>query len=166
MMRAAYREAAMYHEQALVALRHLPETRETMEQRIDLHFDLRTALLALGELAPVPEVLRAADPLAEALGDQGRQGRLALYMALHFSYTGAYDHRLAASECALALANELGMRPLQAHCHCGLGTLSAKAGQWERACTKLVTAIELYRALDMTFWLPQMEAALAQVEGR
>ena len=34
---------------------------------------------------------------------------------------------------ALALATELGMRPLQAHCHLGLGTLYATAGQWEQA---------------------------------
>ena len=104
MTQAAYREAAVYHEQALVALRHLPETRETMEQRIDLYFDLRAALLARGELARILEVLRAADALAEALGDQGRQGRVALCMALHFLYVGAYNHSLAASERALALA--------------------------------------------------------------
>ena len=63
---------------------------------------------------------------------------------------------------ALALAEELGMRPLQAHCHRGLGTLYATVGQREQACTALTTAIEMYRAMDMTFWLPQAEAALAQ----
>ena len=67
---------------------------------------------------------------------------------------------------ALALAEELGMRPLQAHCHLGLGTLYAKTGQREQARAELSAAIELYRAMDMTFWLPQAEAALAQVEGR
>jgi class 3 adenylate cyclase/tetratricopeptide (TPR) repeat protein len=68
---------------------------------------------------------------------------------------------------ALALAEELGMRPLQAHCHRGLGTLYAKIGQPDQAQTELSTAIELYRAMDMTFWLPQAEAALAQVvEGK
>jgi tetratricopeptide (TPR) repeat protein len=67
---------------------------------------------------------------------------------------------------ALALAEELGMRPLQAHCHRGLGTLYAMTGQREQACTALSTAIALYRAMEMTFWLPETEAALAQVEGR
>ena len=67
---------------------------------------------------------------------------------------------------ALALANELGMRPLQAHCHLGLGTLYAKTGQREQARTELSAAIMLYRAMDMTFWLPQAEAAVAKVEGR
>ncbi len=65
---------------------------------------------------------------------------------------------------AMALAEELGMRPLQAHCHRGLGTLYAKTGQREQARTELVAAIDLYRAMDMTCWLPQTEAALALVE--
>jgi class 3 adenylate cyclase/tetratricopeptide (TPR) repeat protein len=65
---------------------------------------------------------------------------------------------------ALALAEALGMRPLQAHCHRGLGTLYAQTGQRELARTALSTALALYRDMEMTFWLPQAEAALAQVE--
>ena len=64
---------------------------------------------------------------------------------------------------ALALAEELGMRPLVAHCHHGLGRLYGQTGRGERACAALTTAIDLYRAMDMTFWLPQAEAALAQM---
>jgi tetratricopeptide (TPR) repeat protein len=67
---------------------------------------------------------------------------------------------------ALTLAEELGMRPLQAHCHHGLGTLYAATGQREQARAALSTAIEMYRDMEMTFWLPQTQAALAQVEGR
>jgi class 3 adenylate cyclase/tetratricopeptide (TPR) repeat protein len=66
---------------------------------------------------------------------------------------------------ALALADELGMRPLVAHCHLGLGTLYVTTGQREQARTALSTAMALYRAMDMTFWLPQAEATLAQVEA-
>jgi hypothetical protein len=46
----------------------------------------------------------------------------------------------------------------------GLGTLNLKKGQRGQARTELAAAIELYRAMDMTFWLPQAEAALAQAE--
>ena len=67
---------------------------------------------------------------------------------------------------ALTLADELGMRPLQAHCHHSLGTLYAKSSQPAPARTALSTAIALYRSMDMTFWLPQAETALAQVESR
>jgi class 3 adenylate cyclase/tetratricopeptide (TPR) repeat protein len=62
---------------------------------------------------------------------------------------------------ALVLAEALGMRPLQAHCYRGLGLLYALAGQREQARAALSAAIALYRAMDMTFWLPQTEAALA-----
>ena len=52
------------------------------------------------------------------------------------------------------------MRPLQAHCHLGLGTLYVKIGRLEQACAELATAIELYRAMDMTLWLTRAEAVL------
>jgi class 3 adenylate cyclase/tetratricopeptide (TPR) repeat protein len=65
---------------------------------------------------------------------------------------------------ALVLAKELGMRPLQAHCHHGLGRLYGQTGRGEQARAALATAIALYRDMDMTFWLPQAEAALPQVE--
>jgi len=61
---------------------------------------------------------------------------------------------------ALALAIELGMRPLQAHCHLGLGQLGTRSGQQEQARAHLYAAAELYRAMDMTYWLPQVESAL------
>src|SRR5262249_24514422 len=76
------------------------------------------------------------------------------------------DQAAAHYHQALTLADELGMRPLQAHCHGSLGTLYAATGQREQARAELSAAIDLYRAMDMTFWLPQTEAALAQVEGR
>jgi hypothetical protein len=58
------------------------------------------------------------------------------------------------------------MRPLQAHCHLGLGRLYAKMRQREQARAELSTAIDLYRTMEMTFWLPEAETTLAQVEGR
>jgi tetratricopeptide (TPR) repeat protein len=73
------------------------------------------------------------------------------------------------SEChyrqALALVEARGMRPLQAHCHLGLGTLYAKTVMREQARAELATAIDLYRAMAMTLWLPQAEAALALMGG-
>jgi tetratricopeptide (TPR) repeat protein len=66
---------------------------------------------------------------------------------------------------ALAQAEALGMRPLQAHCHRGLGTLYAATGQQEQARIALSTAVEMYQSMEMTFWLPQTEVALAQVHA-
>ena len=60
----------------------------------------------------------------------------------------------------------LGMRPLQAPLPPRPGDAPCLTGQRGQACTKLATAVEMYRGMAMTFWLPETEAALAQVEGR
>jgi tetratricopeptide (TPR) repeat protein len=64
---------------------------------------------------------------------------------------------------AMTLAEELGMGPLQAHCHLGVGLLSARLGRREQARSELSAAIELYRAMDMTFWPNRAETALASL---
>ncbi|HSF32320.1 MAG TPA: adenylate/guanylate cyclase domain-containing protein [Candidatus Tectomicrobia bacterium] len=64
---------------------------------------------------------------------------------------------------ALTLADELGMRPLLAHCHLGLGKLYLKTGGPDPARAELSAAIDLYRTMEMTFWLPRAETALAQL---
>ena len=130
--------------------------------------------LTLGEAQRVADALDEAYTLAE--------GALALARAHQERGHQAYALRLlgeiaaqreppesaqaeAHYQQALTLANELGMRPLLAHCHLGLGTLYAKIDRREQTCAELSAAIALYRAMDMTFWLPQAEAALAQVGG-
>jgi class 3 adenylate cyclase/tetratricopeptide (TPR) repeat protein len=64
---------------------------------------------------------------------------------------------------ALALAEELGMRPLVAHCHHGLGTLYTKIGGQEEARAELSAAAELYRAMEMIFWLTRAQKLLVQM---
>jgi hypothetical protein len=61
---------------------------------------------------------------------------------------------------ALTLAGELGMRPLTAHCHLGLGKLSRRTGKREQAREHLTAATTMYREMDMRFWLEQAEAIM------
>ena len=61
---------------------------------------------------------------------------------------------------AIGLAEELGMRPLVAHCHLGLGKLSRRIGKREHARDHLTTAATMYREMDMRFWLEQAEAEM------
>jgi class 3 adenylate cyclase/tetratricopeptide (TPR) repeat protein len=77
----------------------------------------------------------------------------------------AFDSADAAYRQALALAAELGMVPLQAHSHLGLGMLHARGGRRQQARAELSAAIDLFRAMDTRRWLPQVEAALAQASG-
>jgi predicted ATPase len=78
---SAYREAVAFFEQALGALQHLPESRDAIEQAIDLRFDLRNALFPLGDHGPILDHLRQAETLAQALGDQRQLGRIFSYMS-------------------------------------------------------------------------------------
>ncbi len=54
---------------------------------------------------------------------------------------------------AIVLGQELGMRPLMAHCHFGLGTLYRRTGQREQAQEYLATAAAMFREMEMPFWL-------------
>ena len=111
---------------------------------------------------------RQALDLARQLKERGNEALALHQLGVVHAHTDPPDAAQAEAhyQQALALAEELGMRPLVAHCHLGLGTLYAATGQREQARAALSAAIDLYRAMEMTFWLPQAEAALAQVEGQ
>jgi len=98
--RSAHHEAVTYFEQALAALAQLPECRDTLEQAIDLRFDLYNALHPLGEEAQNLDCLHAAEALAERLGDDRRLGRIASQLGIHFSAMGEHDRAIAACQRA------------------------------------------------------------------
>jgi DNA-binding winged helix-turn-helix (wHTH) protein/tetratricopeptide (TPR) repeat protein len=58
---------------------------------------------------------------------------------------------------ALAIATELEMRPLAAHCHIGLGRLHRSMGQQEYSAGHLATAISMYREMGMNHWLASVD---------
>ena len=68
-------------DQALAALAHLPETRDAVEQAIDLRFELRNSLIPLEELDTTLTHLRDAERLATAHDDQRRLGWVSIYMS-------------------------------------------------------------------------------------
>jgi predicted ATPase len=72
--RSAYGEAVGSFEQALSVLPHLPETRDTREQAIDLRLALRSALNPLGDLGRILALLCEAEAVAKALNDPRRLG--------------------------------------------------------------------------------------------
>jgi hypothetical protein len=61
---------------------------------------------------------------------------------------------------ALALAEELGLRPLIAHCHLGLGVLSRRAGTRQQAREHLTAATTMFGEMDMRYWHEQADAVL------
>jgi tetratricopeptide (TPR) repeat protein len=133
MARSAHREAVGPFEQALSALPHLPEQRDTHEQAIDLRLALRSALNPSGHLGRGMAYLREAETLAAALDDPRRLGQVLLYLAVHFYFIGAYDQSIAAAQRTLALATAAGEVVLQALANQYLGFAYQAQGDYPRA---------------------------------
>jgi class 3 adenylate cyclase/tetratricopeptide (TPR) repeat protein len=131
--RSANREALACWEQALAALAHLPERRETMEQAIDLRVDVRSALQRLGELPRSLGYLREAQALAETLGDQRRLGVVFSQLAGYFYVTGAPDDAIEASRRTLDIATTLGDSALEVVANYRLGLCHHNEGDYRRA---------------------------------
>ena len=111
--RSANREAAACFEQALGGLRHLPESRETIEQDIDLRVDLYNVLHPLGERRRGVGHLREAEILAERIGDQRRLGWISVSLAHHFWVESDLDRAVESGRRALAAAaahGDVGLR--------------------------------------------------------
>ena len=161
----------------------------TLANRVDEAIPLlRKVADQAGAMKLVSDHLLGAIPLAEAwlgtgrLDDAERLGRQSLDLARTHGQRGheVYALRLlgevaAARDAsdtgeaatrfrsALALASDLGMRPLVAHCHLGLGKLYRRTGKPEQAQEHLTTSASMYREMDMRFWLEQATAELGQL---
>jgi class 3 adenylate cyclase/tetratricopeptide (TPR) repeat protein len=139
--RSANREAVACFERALEALAHLPQGHETLQQAIDLRFDLRSSLLPLGEFGRIFDYLREAEKLAEALGDQRRLGRLAAYLTNYVSLMGDQKRALQYGERALGLARALGDFPLELETKVRLGQIYNTQGDYRRAVDILTQSL-------------------------
>jgi tetratricopeptide (TPR) repeat protein len=130
--RSANREAVEYFEQALTALAQLPECRDTLEQAIDLRFDLHNALLPLDEQARLLDHLYAAEALAERLDDPQRLARISGYLCMYFSTRGEHGHAIAAGQRALALASTSGGFDVQVSTQAPFGVAYDAAGDFRQ----------------------------------
>jgi hypothetical protein len=63
----------------------------------------------------------------------------------------------------LALAEDLGLRPLVAHCYLGLGVLYRRAGKRQPAREHLTTAATMFGEMNMRFWREQADAESKEV---
>jgi class 3 adenylate cyclase/DNA-binding winged helix-turn-helix (wHTH) protein/tetratricopeptide (TPR) repeat protein len=132
MARSAYREAVAAFEQALVAVQHLPDSRDTREQAIDLHLALRNAFYPLGEIGRLLVHLQEAEGLAEALGDHHRRGWVSAYLLAHFVLAGELDHALVSGQRALAIAADLGEVGLTVVAQYYLGSVYRSLGDYRQ----------------------------------
>jgi tetratricopeptide (TPR) repeat protein len=132
--RSANRESLVMLEQALAALQHLPMTHAAVETAIDIRFDLRHSLLALGDLKAIFPHLHDAEALATQLGDRRRLGWAAAYSASNFTATSV-DHGRAieSGERALAAARQLDDFPLRVSANFFLSMTYHAIGDYRKA---------------------------------
>jgi tetratricopeptide (TPR) repeat protein len=128
---------------------------------------LSEAYLLAGRTEDARRLADDAVDLAVRYGEVGHHARALRMMAETAPRGSSSEIEQAVSRYreALALAEELEMRPLQAHCHLGLGKLYRQIGRLEEARSELSTAVTMLREMEMTFWLPDAEAELARVTG-
>ena len=142
--RSAHREAVEYFEQALRALPHLPETRDTRQQAIDLRLALSSALQPWSDWGRILAYLREAEALAEALDDPRRLGQVAVRLSRHFYFTGTYDQSIATGQRVLALATADGDVVLQALANLRLGLPYGAQGDYPRAIDCLEQSLAFF----------------------
>ena len=111
--RSAHREAVGYFEQALSALAHLPEERDTREQAIDLRLALRSALCRLATWGVSWRVCARPRPSPRPSTSRVGWDRSLLFLSVHCHLMGAHDQAIAAAQRALALATAGGDVVLQ-----------------------------------------------------
>jgi len=162
MARTAYREAIAHLEQALVALRHLPKSRETIELTIDTHIELRNALNSFDDWARMWEHLHEAEVLASTLGDQRRLARIATFMVIQSLGTGKCTEAVRFGQEALSIAQTLGDRSIEVVATSFLGMAHARRGEFSKAITFLERNVALEGDLRYErFGAPAIQSALS-----
>ena len=126
---------------------------------------LSGAYLFEGQLTDATRIAQEGLAAARRKGERGAEGHLLRLLG----DIGAHPDRVEVGTAetryreALALAEELGIRPLVAHCHLGLGKLYRRTGKREEAQEHLATATTMYREMDMRFCLEQAEAEMREL---
>jgi class 3 adenylate cyclase/tetratricopeptide (TPR) repeat protein len=126
-------------------------------------WQLSHAYLGAGRVHEARELGGRAVQLARVIGERAHEAYALRLLGEVSSHPDALNVGTAEGHYlhALALATELGMRPLLAHCHLGLGNLYRRTGKQQEAQDHLYTATTMYREMGMTFFLEKAEAALA-----
>ena len=128
-----------------------------------LTLDIAEAYLATGR---VNDALASAERGLARAREGGERGHEA-YAFFILGEVAAHQDRpdVATAQAhygaAMGVASELGMRPLDAHCHLGLGKLYRRTGGRAEAKEHLSTAATMYREMGMRFWLEQAEGHTA-----
>jgi len=154
--------------EAIPLLEEAVERAAAMARRVDqslwsLH--LSEAYMTAGRTQDARRLATSAVALAQRHGERGNEAHaLRVYAEIA---SRSEPTEIVTSEdsyrTAAAIATELGMRPLVAHCHLGLGKHYRRTGKVDQAKEHLITATTMYREMDMRFWLEKAGAEMGEL---
>lgn len=142
------REAVSYFERALQALDRLPAAARSLETAFDLHCELRNALVPLGQHPRLLQALKAAERIAEALGDERRLAQIYSFLSNFYGSVGHSDLALEAGERSLVLGERVGATDLLRVGNMSAGEIYRTLGDYAKAKTFLTRAVALIDPRD------------------
>jgi tetratricopeptide (TPR) repeat protein len=130
-----------------------------------LRGQLAQGYLLIGKLEEAASLASLALDFSRRHAERGNEARALYVLGEIASYDDSVDVERAVAhyQQAMALAEELRMRPLLAHCHAGLGKLYCKTGNLQQAKAHLKDGIALMREMEMGLWLEKAEAELKEL---
>ena len=142
--RSASRAAVACFGQALGVLEHLPESPDTIRLAIDLHRDLQSGYLLLGELPRMLDSLREAERLAKGLGDEHRLARVWAHMSVCCWWMGQLESGVEYAQRALATAQAIGDFGLEILARTRLALSYLQLGQYRQVIQILQGYLETF----------------------
>ena len=142
-LRSANREAATCFEQALDALRRLPEHPDAIAESLDIRFDLRNALIPLGEWGRMGALVDEAEALAEAVGDQRRLGRALTFKVMELAWAGDDAAAIQTGLRALAIGEAQADVAIQVVANSYLGRVYGSRGEYREGIQHCEAALAL-----------------------
>ena len=131
--RSAHREAWSHLEQAIAVLPHLPQTKATLEQAVDLRLAMRTSLAPLAECTRWIELGLEAEPLAKALNDPRREAVVHCSVSLPLGFVGRSSEAVKHGERGMAIAESLQEPMLRIDARHSLGLAHWHLGAYRTA---------------------------------
>jgi tetratricopeptide (TPR) repeat protein len=142
--RSAGREAVASFEQALQLLDGQPQARDTLQLSIDVRFEVKDALVQLGEFERIFPRLHEAERLARTLNDQKRLALTYGHLCHNHWMGGLLPESYRFGQDALAIARSLDDVPLQMQLNLQLGAACLWGGDYRLGERSLRAAVEWF----------------------
>ena len=134
---SAYREARVFYDQALLALRHLPQDQAHIQIGIDIRLGLRTIFGATADYPALEICLREAEALAVSIEDRPRLAAISIAQTLVHNWRGELDASIECGERALGIAREIKSSRLELPASFYLGQAYMWRGDFRRSLALL-----------------------------